>query len=291
MTSPRPRLALVAAAAACLALGACERIQHLIHGPGFDAQALDSALDPAIGGPDTCVVILDTHSGEELYRYGDHAVCNRPLAPCATFNAPMALIGLDSGVITPAMVFPYDGSVQPSAEWRRDTDLATAYRWDTPWWWRKLAQLIGPFRFGEALSAMGYGQGQPLGDPLAFWQGPAAGGGLFISTNRQADFLRRLYGVQLFVGKNKVSLPAVLAVESLMVEEKRGDTTLSGLVASCPSIADNSRNLGWWVGRIQGPRRDVIFAMSIEGQNALPGMEIRTRVTPILAQVGLLPPA
>jgi hypothetical protein len=45
------------------------------------------------------------------------------------------------------------------------------------------------------------------------------------------------------------------------------------------------------MGRIQGPRHDVIFAMSIEGANALPGMELRTRAEPILAQAGLLPPA
>jgi hypothetical protein len=64
---------------------------------------------------------------------------------------------------------------------------------------------------------------------------------------------------------------------------------LSGLVGSCPSIADNSRNLGWWAGRIRSAKRDLIFAMSIEGQNALPGLEIRRRATPIFEQVGLLP--
>jgi beta-lactamase class D len=285
VTGAFQRLTLIAAASAALALSACGRIERLVHGPGFDTQQLEAGLDPAIGGPDTCVVILDMRDGGELYRYGDHAVCNRPLAPCATFNAPMAVIGLDEGLVRPAMRWPYDRSPQASAEWRRDADLADAFQWDTPWWWRRLARTIGPAEFARRLSALGYGQGRPVGDPQAFWRGPAAGGGLFISTQGQAHFLRRLY-----TGRLPVSPAAARAVQRLMVEEQRGSTTLSGLTGSCASIADNSRSLGWWIGRIQGPGRDVVFAMSIEGANALPGMEIRTRVTPILTQAGLLPP-
>ena len=284
MSARRLGLTLIVVAATAFCLGGCERIQRLIHGPGFDTAVLDAQLDPAIGGPDTCVVIVDTASGAELYRYGDHAVCNRPLAPCATFNAPMALIGLDAGALKPDTVWPWDGSAQPSEEWRKDSNLASAFQWDTPWWWRRLAQAIGPDRFAQRLSAFGYGQGRPVGDPLAFWLGPAAGGGLFISSNNQAAFLRKLY-----LGQLPVSPAAVQTVQGLMSEETRGDTALSGLTASCPSIADNSRNLGWWIGRIQSRKRDVIFAMSIEGQNALPGMEIRSRAEPILVRAGLLP--
>jgi beta-lactamase class D len=119
---------------------------------------------------------------------------------------------------------------------------------------------------------------------LAFWQGPAAGGGLFISSNDQAAFLRKLY-----TGALPVSPAASATVRALMVEETRGDAALGGLMGSCPSVADGSRSLGWWIGRIQSPKHDVIFAVSMEGQNALPGLEIRSRAEPILAQAGLLP--
>ncbi len=284
MTVRRLGLILALAAASALALSGCGRIQRLIHGPGFSTDILDAQLDPTIGGPDTCVVIFDTASGAELYRYGDHAVCNRPLAPCDTFNAPMALIGLDLGAVQPGTVWPWDGSAQPSQQWRKPSDLASAFQWNTPWWWRRLAQTIGPDRFAQRLSAFGYGQGRPIGDPLAFWQGPAAGGGLFISSNDQAAFLRKLY-----TGRLPVSPAAAGTVQSLMVQETRGDAVLSGLMASCASIADSSRSLGWWIGRIKSPKRDVVFAISIEGQNALPGMEIRSRAEPIFAQAGLLP--
>ena len=278
------RILLLAAVASALGLGGCDRVGRLIHGPDFNTQTLDTELDRVVGGPDTCVVMVDTQDGEELYRYGDHAVCNRPLAPCATFNAPMALIGLDMGAVKPDTIWPWDGSPQPSAQWRAASKLSDAFQWDTPWWWRRLAGTIGDDRFAQRLSSFNYGQGRPVGDPLAFWLGPAAGGGLFISSNDQAAFLRRLY-----MGRLPVSADAAKTVEGLMVQESRGDADLSGLTASCASLADNSRNLGWWIGRIRSPKRDVTFAISMEGQNALPGMEIRSRVTPVLVQAGLLP--
>ena len=258
---------------------------RLVHGPGFDTSKLDAGLDPAVGGPDTCVVIVDTATGAELYRYGDHAVCNRPLAPCATFYAPMALIGLDDGKVRLGEVWRWDGSAQPTALWRQDADLGQAFQTGAPWWWRKLAADIGPQRFAERLTAFGYGQGRAVGDPLAFWQGPAAGGGLFLSSNNQAAFLRRLYRGEL----PGVSAQAAASMQGLMVEERRGDAVVSGLYGYCSSIADNSRNVGWWAGRLKSGKRDVIFAISIEGLNALPGLEIRRRAEPVFTAAGLLP--
>ncbi len=280
----RPLVALAALVALCLA--GCDRVQHLVKGPGFNTAELEAGFDSAIGGPDTCVVMLDTADGAKLYQYGSPSACNRPLAPCATFNAPMALIGLEEGVIKPDTVWPYDDSHQPSAEWRKDTDLAAAFQWGAPWWWARLAKAVGPDRFTQRLTAFGYGQGKPVGDPLAFWQGPAAGGGLFISTSDQAGFLRRLYR-----GALPVSPASAATVQGLMAPDRHGEATLSGMTGSCASIADNSRNLGWWVGRIAGSAHDVTFAISMEGQNALPGMEIRSRATPILQRAGLLPAA
>ena len=76
----------------------------------------------------------------------------------------------------------------------------------------------------------------------------------------------------------------------------RGQTELYDLGASCPSIADSSRDVSWWVGRIKAPNvggkgRDLVFALSIESANPLSGREIRNRMLPILTRAGLLPEA
>jgi beta-lactamase class D len=121
--------------------------------------------------------------------------------------------------------------------------------------------------------------------------GPAAGGGLFVSTRNQADLLRKLAGARLPARPD-----AQGTVQSLMADVVRGQTELYDLGASCPSIADASRDVSWWIGRIKGPKvdgndRDLVFALSIESARPLSGREIRSRMLPILTQAGLLPAA
>lgn len=255
-------------------------------GPTFDAARLEAGLDPSVGGPDTCLTILDTATGAEIYRYGAPSVCDRPLAPCHTFAVPMALIGLDDGKLKPDQTWRWDGQPQPYKVWERDADLAGAWRTGSGWFFQRLARAIGPDRFKQQLSAFGYGQGKPIGDPDHFWMGPAADGGLFISTRGQAAFLRRLAR-----GDLPVKPGTMAAVEALMVDETRGAVALSDIGASCSSNAQYSRGVSWWIGRIHGPDRDRVFALSIESDKPLPGFEIRARVMPIFARAGLWPAA
>ena len=277
-------LSLLTAAAVLLA--GCDKLPGLGPRPAFDKDRLEAALDPTVGGPDTCVVIEDVKTGAEVYRYGAQSVCNRPLAPCATFQLPLALIGLSDDKVTADEIRPWDGKPQPYKAWEHDTDLRGAWRTGAGWFFQRLALDIGPDRFKQQLSAFGYGQGEPIGRPDAFWQGPAAGGGLFLSTRNQADFLRRMAR-----GDLPVKPEAIKTVGALMTDVARGSVTLSDIGASCPSIADASRDVSWWSGRILGPQHDWVFALSIESQNPLPGSEIRSRTLPIFTDVGLLPSA
>jgi beta-lactamase class D len=272
--------------AAGLALTGCDKLPG--HGAklGIDKDRFEAALDPAVGGPDTCVVIKDTATGAELYRYGAESACNRPLAPCGAFQIPLTVIGLSDGKVAPGQVFKWDGKVQPYKLWERDFDLQGAWRAGAVWWFQRLAAEVGPDRFRQALSAFDYGQGKPIGRPDAFWMGPAAGGGLYISTRNQADILRKLAR-----GALPAKPEAQAAVQALMTDVTRGQTQLYDLGARCPSIADASRDVSWWVGRIKGPDRDLVLALSIESANPLSGLEIRNRMLPILTQAGLLPAA
>jgi beta-lactamase class D len=278
-----PLLSLLAAGAVVLA--GCDRLPWDPKAR-FDKARLEAALDPAVGGPDTCMVIDDVKTGAELYQYGAPSVCNRPLAPCATFQIPMALIGLSDGALKPDETWAWNGKVQPFKAWEHDADLKDAWRTGSGWFFQRLALAIGPQRFGQALHGFGYGQGAPIGRPDSFWMGPAAGGALFLSTRNQAEVLGRLAR-----GELPVKPQAAAAVQALMADQTRGRTVLSDLGASCPSIADASRNVSWWVGRIQAPGRDRVFALSIESADPLPGFEIRSRMLPILTGVGLLPAA
>lgn len=283
---PRRGAFVLLAAAAALALSGCGWLPGRTTRITVDTDRFEAALDPAVGGPDTCLVLKDVGDGVELYRYGAESVCNRPLAPCETFRIPLTVIGLNDGKATRGEVVKWDGKIQPYAAWEHDMDLEAAWRTGADWWFQRLALSIGPDRFRQALSSFGYGQGKPIGRPDAFWMGPAAGGGLFLSTRNQADILRKLARARL-----PAKPGAQGTVQSLMADVIRGQVELYDLGAQCPSIADASRDVSWWVGRIRGPNRDLVFALSIESANPLSGREIRSRMLPILTQAGFLPAA
>ena len=282
--SPGGARSVLMIGAVALAFAGCDKLPGQGNQLGIDKDRFEAALDPAVGGPDTCMVIKDTASGAELYRYGAESACNRPFAPCGTFQVPLTVIGLSDGKVAPGQVFRWDGKVQPYKLWERDMDLDGAWRTGAEWWFRQLAVSIGPDRFKQALTAFDYGQGRPIGRPDAFWMGPAAGGGLYLSTRNQADVLRKLAN-----GTLPARPEAQAAVQTLMADVTRGQTRLYDLGARCPSIADSSRDVSWWIGRIKAPNRDVVFALSIESANPLSGLEIRSRMLPILTGAGLLP--
>ena len=283
--SRAPAFLLIAA----LTVSACDKLPGRGPDLGIDKDKLEAAIDPSVGGPDTCFVVKDVATGREAYRYGVESVCNRPLAPCGTFQVPLTVLALSDAKLNPAEVAKWDGKVQPYKLWEQDTDLAGAWRTGAAWYFQKAALAVGLDRFKQQLPAFGYGQAKPVGRPDGFWMGPAAGGGLYLSTRDQAEFLRKLAKAEL-----PAKPEAQAAVSRLMIDESRGQTVLADLGATCPSIADASRDVSWWIGRISGPapggkRRDLVFALSIDSQNPLSGLEISHRMKPILVSQGLLP--
>lgn len=285
--SPTFRAALMLAAA--LSLPACSRVeqaaksvQSRFAGP-IDKARLDGLIDRSMGGPDTCVVLADLKSGSEAYRYGDNGACLRELPPCSTFDIPIALTALETGAVSPGQVVKWDGSPQPVKAWEKDADLKTAFKTSISWFFRKIAREQAP-ALDKALSDFDYGDHSHEGPADSFWMGPQQGGRLTVSTRGQAAFLRRLYGDRLPVKPQNAAV-----VREAMVDEIRSDSTVSGKTGTCPSNADGSRQVGWWIGRLQGPKGDYVFAASVEGEGALPGLEVQTRLKSAFAQAGLWP--
>lgn len=277
--------------AAAIGMGACSP-QKTPVAPGaakplaINADELNRFIDSNFGGQNTCLTITDMATGQEAYVYGTNAACMRPLPPCSTFKIANSLIGLDAGVIKPDEVIKWDGKPQPVKSWETDANLETAFKRSMVPWFQRVARLIGHDAYAKSLKAMDYGSGDPAGPVDQFWLGPQVGGGLTISTRQQAGFLRRLYSAQL-----PVKASSVVTVTKIMVDETRGQAVMSGKTGTCSSTADGSRNVGWWVGRLYTPDRDLVFAVSMEGQNALPGRELQTRVKSAFAKAGLWPAA
>lgn len=65
-------------------------------------------------------------------------------------------------------------------------------------------------------------------------------------------------------------------------------TRPGGRMASCPSVADGSRQVGWAEGRVQSVAgRDLVYSAVMEGDRALPGHEINARLFDAFQKAGL----
>ncbi|HLK23161.1 MAG TPA: penicillin-binding transpeptidase domain-containing protein [Caulobacteraceae bacterium] len=274
-----PRL-LPIAVAFSLALAGCGPKAK----PLSNSDALESAIDRGMGGVGTCVVLLDAKTGGTVYQYNTDQVCKYRLPPCETFNVVTGVLGLDRGIVTPTTVFKWDGSPQPVTAWQTNADLAKAWKYEIAWWFQKLAGEIGRDSFAKALAQMGYGNQNLGGATGAFWMGPQNGGKLALSTREQATFLERLYAGRFPLGHDAAS-----TVEGLFSSDTRAGATMSGQTGSCPSQADGSRRVGWWVGRLTTPKRDIVFAASIEGPTAPPGEEVESGFKDAMSDAGLWP--
>lgn len=251
---------------------------------------LNADIDREIGGLGTCVIVVDTASGRSLYQYGHFDVCDaaRP-PPCETFQLPESLIGLDAGVITPTTVLKWDGTPQPVSAWRVDADPTKAFQGSIPWWFGRLAEQIGAGPMAAALQRLGYGDAKVAGPLGAFWQGPAKGGGLTISPRQQVDFLRRFYA-----GRLPVKPAAAAFVQGLMVHDAGRDAKgrpieIDGLAGSCSTQADGSNGVGWWVGRLKTPDRDVVFTASVTASAPPPGADIAQAMKDAFTDAGMWP--
>ena len=294
MSPPILRAALTALALG-LSLAACDQgfkspvklpQLKLPSSAAFDKDRLESAIDSGFGGIGTCVILADTASGQELYRYNSNAACMNPLPPCATFDVPNSLIGLDAGTITPQTIYKWDGKPQPVTEWQHDADLTAAFKGSILWWYQRLAEAVGAPAYQAQLKAFDYGK-KSIGGPLtSFWLGPTEGGQLSISARQQVQFLHQLYA-----GKLPVKPASAATVQQLMADETRGDEAVSGVLGDCPSLADGSQRVSWWIGRLKGPKTDYVFAVSMQQQtdSALPGEEVKVRAKSAFAQAGLWP--
>jgi hypothetical protein len=64
-------------------------------------------------------------------------------------------------------------------------------------------------------------------------------------------------------------------------------TRPGGRMASCPSVPDGSRTVGWAEGRVQSTKRELVYSAVMEGDRALPGHEINARLYDAFQKAGV----
>ena len=204
----------------------------------------------------------------------------RALLPCSTFKILNALIGLQTGVLTDENTkYRWDGEDRGREAWNRDQTLASAMRDSVVWYFRRVADEIGPRRMQAWLDRVGYGNRDISGGQQRFWLMSS----LLISADEQAAFLAKLYRGEL------PFRPEVMAtVKKILVQSDAEGVTLSGKTGS--GEWSDRRRLAWFVGDVKGPKGEYVFAVNLVGdEDGIDGRRAREVAREMLRKQGLLP--
>jgi len=232
----------------------------------------------------SCVVIADTASSH-VWR-SQAATCATRLAPASTFKIPHALVGLETGVVTPTTSEPWDGTAYPNQpEWQRSHTVLSALKPSVLWFFQRMAPRIGAARMHEWLTRLKYGNADTSGDVKFYW----VNGTLRVSPDEQVAFLRQFFAGTLPVhGEYQHLVQEALVQKIGTVQNATGIHPLDGVwdkttltSKTGATRAANGQGVSWLVGQLKAEGRDYVFASAVwhdrDGVDALAGARLAAR--------------
>lgn len=199
--------------------------------------------------------------------------CRVETAPASTFKIPHALIALETGAITPATVFKWDGTQHGFESWRRDHTLESAIKWSVVPYFQWTAQLIGRGRMRTGLSALEYGTDTFDGNLSTFW----LDGDLVVSPLEQFAFLRRLFSGDLpAAARHRSAVEDALRLPSRQVTLAAGtfpfalDWPAATIVhAKTGNATVRGERVSWLVGQVELNGAEYVFVARVRSSEPL----------------------
>lgn len=189
---------------------------------------------------------------KDQYTFYNQEQFTQTFIPASTFKICNSLIGLETGVIKDEnFVIPWD-SIKRRPVWDSDTDLKTAYKNSTVWYYQELARRVGGKQMKYWLDKAKYGNGDTTGGIDHFW----LTGGLRVSPQQQIDFLRRLHDNKLPFSQRSVDI-----VKKIMIQYD----TLDYVIRAKTGWGDMpDRYIGWYVGYVKRGDNVYYFATCMQ---------------------------
>ncbi len=195
--------------------------------------------------------------------------CAIAAAPASTFKLPHAVIALQADVVSPDVIWPWDGERRGNASWERDHTLATAIRWSVLPFFQRTARLLGANRMREGLASLGYSADGFDGDVATFW----LNGDLVVTPLEQLSFLQRLFANRLPVlPAHLQTVRAAMEIPPGVVYNALGPQTFdtgwpAGTVvhAKTGHATVNGQDVNWLVGALVHGGGTHVFVARVRG--------------------------
>ncbi|SHG44757.1 beta-lactamase class D [Fodinibius roseus] len=174
--------------------------------------------------------------------------------PASTFKIPNSLIILESKVVANEKeIIKWDGTEKSHLgmvieAWNQDTDLETAFKNSTVWFYVEASKKIKREQYIRTLQKLNYGNGNLKEKGNDFWNY----GDFTVTPKNQIEYLIKLYENRLPFSKKNISI-----VKRIMISESSDSLTFRGKTGW---TRKNGQDIGWWVGYLETNDNVYFFA-------------------------------
>ena len=205
----------------------------------------------------------------------DHA--STRVSPNSTYKIYDALLGLESGIITPEhSTFTWNGETYPFHSWEADQDLTSAIHNSVNWYFQAIDSQAGFEAVRTFLQTINYGN-QNTGTNLnLYWTDFS----LKISPIEQVELLQDFYQNNFhFDSKNIQAVKKALLLS----------TTSSGsLYGKTGTGRVNGKDVnGWFIGYIETSNNTYYFATNIQSSSGATGSQATEITKSVLSNLGI----
>jgi len=188
--------------------------------------------------------------------YSDEKDAETRLLPASSFKILNSLIALEVKAIKTNGVLKWDGTNKMFrgkviASWNSDTDIETAFKNSTIWFYVELSKKIGKKRYKEYLNKINYGNLKLDEKGFDFWNY----GDFAVSPKDQINFLLKFYKNELPFSKENMEY-----VKNIMIQEKNDNYVLKGKTGWG---IRKEQEIGWYIGYIEVKNNVYFFATRI----------------------------
>lgn len=232
-------------------------------------------LSSAFNGSKGSFVLYD--SGSDTWTIYNKAAALEQITPNSTYKIYDALLGLESGIITPEhSEMTWNGEDYPFDAWESDQDLSSAMHSSVNWYFQNIDKIAGMHNVRSYLQDIGYGNQQTSNDTDLYWSDFS----LKISPIEQVELLKKFYHNDFgFSNKNINTVKDAICIAST------SDGTLSGKTGT--GRVDGQDTNGWFIGYIEKSGHVYYFATNIQGSSNTTGTMAAEISLSVLSDMGL----
>lgn len=201
------------------------------------------------------------NSRENSWSVYDPDNARKRISPNSTYKIYDALLGLESGVISPeSSVISWNGEACPFEAWEGDQDLNSAIKNSVNWYFQSIDSQLGSDSIKSFLHTIQYGNQQISSDMDLYWTDSS----LKISPLEQVELLKKFNENEFHFSPDNISaVKKALQLSSSDAGNFFGKTGTGRI--------DNRDVNGWFVGYVETSDNTYYFSVNIKADSNASG--------------------